>query len=189
MTWYHHLRPSFRRPTWWDVLHYGTRAVQGIGIVWVIQNYVVDMRSCIGASMLPTLRAEGTWVLISRYPPALRPPSLKIGDLVSAQSPVRPDREVCKRVIGLPGDTVCVDPVGAARGHGGWEDGAGGREHVVVPKGHVWVAGDNMSGSIDSRMFGPISLALIRGKVFYRLLPNPGPLENALHELDIDDDD
>lgn len=36
-----------------------------------------------------------------------------------------------------------------------------------MPKGHVWVAGDNMSNSIDSRHYGPVPIAMIRGKATY----------------------
>lgn len=34
-----------------------------------------------------------------------------------------------------------------------------------VPEGHCWVVGDNLGNSRDSRMFGPLPLALVRGKV------------------------
>jgi mitochondrial inner membrane protease subunit 2 len=35
---------------------------------------------------------------------------------------------------------------------------------VVVPKGHIWVEGDNWRHSYDSRDFGPVSLNLVDGK-------------------------
>lgn len=34
-----------------------------------------------------------------------------------------------------------------------------------VPKGHVWLEGDNLRNSSDSRSYGPIPYALIRGRV------------------------
>jgi inner membrane protease subunit 2 len=36
-----------------------------------------------------------------------------------------------------------------------------------VPKGHVWVEGDNKDGrkTLDSLHYGPISMSLIQGKV------------------------
>ena len=39
---------------------------------------------------------------------------------------------------------------------------------VQVPDGHVWLQGDNLPNSTDSRHYGPVPLALIRGKVFYK---------------------
>ncbi|KZO99301.1 LexA/Signal peptidase [Calocera viscosa TUFC12733] len=186
--WTHRYVPS-RPPTTRKLVHYSKRAVQFLGFLWLFEEWGADVRLAWGASMLPTLRHDTSIVLVSKYPPAFRPPNLKVGDLVVAQSPLKQHWQVLKRVVGLPGDTICVDPSGAVRGHGGWEDGGGGREHVVVPRGHVWLAGDNMSASIDSRTFGPISLALLKGKVFYRIWPDPGPLENTLRELDTGDED
>ncbi len=36
---------------------------------------------------------------------------------------------------------------------------------VVVPKGHVWVEGDNATMSVDSRHIGAVPAALISGRV------------------------
>ena len=40
---------------------------------------------------------------------------------------------------------------------------------MQVPKGHVWLQGDNAYNSTDSRHYGPVPYALIQGKVFYRV--------------------
>jgi nickel-type superoxide dismutase maturation protease len=37
----------------------------------------------------------------------------------------------------------------------------------------LWVAGDNPSASTDSRHFGPVPLAAIRGRVVLRYWPKP----------------
>lgn len=50
-----------------------------------------------------------------------------------------------------------------------------------IPPGHCWLVGDNMTASRDSRIFGPVPLALVRGKVLakinspfsYQWLENP----------------
>lgn len=42
---------------------------------------------------------------------------------------------------------------------------------VVVPRGHVWVEGDNAANSLDSRQYGPIPLGLIRSRAVLRLWP------------------
>jgi inner membrane protease subunit 1 len=34
-----------------------------------------------------------------------------------------------------------------------------------VPKGHMWVTGDNLPHSVDSRRYGPIPLAMVNGKI------------------------
>lgn len=53
-----------------------------------------------------------------------------------------------------------------------------------VPAGHCWVAGDNQAHSRDSRLYGPVPLALVRGKVVGRVLPfrEMGRFENTLTE-------
>ena len=36
---------------------------------------------------------------------------------------------------------------------------------MQVPEGHVYVVGDNMPWSRDSRIYGPVPLGLVNGKV------------------------
>lgn len=187
---------------------------------------------------------------------------LKVGDLVVALSPFDPSRAVCKRVIGLPGDTVCLDPrmrplpesawrgrkatpppskdeleskmvrfedllssVGApsapttpkrtserigeidllksmdtdpdstedtqAHNSAALKDlqstyvrSKGDVQYVTVPLGHVWLAGDNLANSTDSRHYGPVPLGMVRGKVLARAWPNPRWLTNGIRLYD-----
>lgn len=43
---------------------------------------------------------------------------------------------------------------------------------ICVPKGHVWLEGDNSENSIDSRTYGPVPMGLIQSRAFFRLYPN-----------------
>ncbi len=54
-------------------------------------------------------------------------------------------------------------------------------EGDVVPKGHVWLQGDNYHNSTDSRHYGPIPYSLLRGKVFYKIWPlsEAGPVKST----------
>ena len=103
---------------------------------------------------------HGEYVLENRLSYALRPESISRGDVVTLRSPLDPFRIVCKRVIGLAGDVVCVDPTGVT---------ASSTEYVIVPKGHVWLSGDNAAMSRDSRHYGPVPTALIQGKLCARV--------------------
>jgi mitochondrial inner membrane protease subunit 1 len=121
-----------------------------------------------GPSMEPTIGDRGEYVIENTLSYKLRPDSIARGDLVTLRSPLDPFRIVCKRVIGLAGDVICVDPTGQM---------APSIEHVIVPKGHVWLCGDNAAMSRDSRQYGPVSIALIQGKLMARVsmpiqLPN-----------------
>ncbi|KAF3832540.1 hypothetical protein F7725_026205 [Dissostichus mawsoni] len=80
------------------------------------------------------------------------------GDIIIAKSPFDPNMNVCKRVIGLEGDKVCTSSPSDLF-----------KAHTYVPKGHVWLEGDNLRNSSDSRSYGPIPYALIRGRVCIKL--------------------
>ena len=68
---------------------------------------------CFGPSMLPTLNMTGDIVgyehLTQRFS------KLDTGDLVVAVSPTDPSKLVCKRIIGVEGDRVCIDPISMHR--------------------------------------------------------------------------
>ena len=110
--------------------------------------------------MLPTLANEGELVIEDRMTFRLFPDRLSRGDLITLKSPLEPERIICKRVIGLPGDIVCVDPTGGK---------APSSEHVKIPKGHVWISGDNAAWSRDSRDYGPVSISLIQGRIIAKV--------------------
>lgn len=70
----------------------------------------------------------------------------------------------------MPGDLISVVTPGRKDEDLGKDDGEGDwanmKEGVVqVPEGHCWVAGDNLEWSRDSRVFGAVPLALVKGKV------------------------
>lgn len=90
----------------------------------------------------------------------LYPPKLNRGDLIVARSPIDPRAVVCKRLIGIGGDVICVDPSGKMEP---------ASTHVVIPEGYVWVTGDNLPMSRDSRTYGPLPLGAVRGKIFARV--------------------
>jgi signal peptidase I len=152
----------------------------------------LSSKLCEGRSMVPTLNEFGDVVLLenvdaSRASSSSKPyGGLEIGDVVMARSPTEPnDREayVCKRIHALPGDPVPRDSRfdrSGASGTGavGSYAGAGGAAVNVVPPDAVWLLGDNQRNSIDSRHYGPVPLALITGRVIFRVHPadEAGPI-------------
>ncbi|RKP00036.1 hypothetical protein CXG81DRAFT_13712 [Caulochytrium protostelioides] len=108
----------------------------------------------VGPSMLPTLHMEGDVVLLSHL--AFTP---QAGDLVVFKSPLDPRRFVVKRVVGVPGDTIRCDgppPPDAL-------------VPLTVPPGTLWVQGDNVANSTDSRHYGPVPIGLVVGRVVMAL--------------------
>jgi signal peptidase I len=96
------------------------------------------------------------------------------------------NRQLIKRVIGLPGDRVVVKdgtitvynslhpegfqpdrtlPYGSVIGE------TSGDIDVRVEAGEVYVCGDNRDNSLDSRSFGPIKASDIVGKLIFRVFP------------------
>ncbi|KAK8189376.1 peptidase S24/S26A/S26B/S26C [Phyllosticta capitalensis] len=132
--------------------------VAGYFLLHAFWTYGFTIRPTAGASMVPNLPTFGTAVLISKQ--HRRGRNIEVGDLVSFDHPMKLGESAIKRVIGMPGDFVLRDTP---------EKGDG--IMLQVPEGHMWVAGDNQSASRDSRMFGPIPLALVRGKVLAQVYP------------------
>lgn len=98
------------------------------------------------------------------------------------------DKQLIKRVIGIPGDRVVVsngkitiynrdNPDGFVPdttlpyGADGSIPYTSGDKDVTIAKGEVFVSGDNRSNSYDSRSFGPIPVKDIIGKLQVRIFP------------------
>ncbi|WZZ38106.1 hypothetical protein YC2023_034365 [Brassica napus] len=113
-----------------------------------------------GPSMLPTLNLTGDVILAEHV--SHRFGKIGLGDVVLVRSPTDPMKMVTKRVLGLEGHRLSfyADPLVG-------DDSV----NVVVPKGHVWIQGDNVHASTDSRNFGPVPYNLIEGKALLRVWP------------------
>ncbi|KAJ1665329.1 hypothetical protein IW140_001502 [Coemansia sp. RSA 1813] len=115
--------------------------------------------------MAPTLNIVGDLLLVERLP-GWRD-RIKVGEIVCFVSPLSPERRASKRVLGMAGDIVCVDPT------------VDKMSFMAVPKGHVWLQGDNYSNSTDSRAHGPVPLGLLRGRVLACVWPSSRWLRSA----------
>ncbi|WP_297679211.1 signal peptidase I [Tepidiforma sp.] len=169
-----------------------------------VQHYRVD-----GSSMEPTLE-DGEFLLVNslaysrvdvaalaRWVPgwAPGPPAERYlfggpqrGDIVVFHHPSGVHRDLVKRVIGLPGETVeirqgtvyidgraLVEPYLAAA-----EPPIGDMAPVRIPADAYFVMGDNRNHSQDSRVLGPIPADRIVGKAFITWWPRDrfGPAPN-----------
>ncbi|KAI8070423.1 mitochondrial inner membrane peptidase complex catalytic subunit [Gongronella butleri] len=135
----------------------GVYVVQFACFAHMFNQYVAEFTFCIGPSMLPSFNMSGDIVLVDHISPRFKP--LAPGDVIVCWSPAIPGRAVLKRIIGMPGDHICKDPT------------IDEPKYIDVPKGHVWVAGDNLSNSTDSRSYGPVPMGLIRGRVIAKAWP------------------
>ncbi|KAI6809113.1 hypothetical protein KC367_g7677 [Hortaea werneckii] len=153
----------------------------------IFMEYFYILTAAYGISMLPTIASNGDCLLISKY--YRRGREVQVGDVVSYKLPLKPGENGVKRVVGLSGDFVEVKEAVVEE----VEEEDGGRRKVVgsrprclqVPQGHCWVVGDNLAWSRDSRIFGPLPLALVTGKVIAKWswsswVPQWGRIEHGL---------
>lgn len=103
--------------------------------------------------MEPTLQSNNILITEHLTPRFHR---LRKGDIIIAKNPSNPKQNICKRITGVSGDKV--------RGQFSL------RSHIV-PRGHVWLEGDNSSNSADSRLYGPVPEGLIKSRVVGRVWP------------------
>ena len=143
---------------------------------FVLAHFVVD-----GTSMASTLH-DGDRVFVNKLSYRLHDPNR--GDVVVLHE-IRgtTDRDLIKRVVALPGETIEVrncevtidgrkldepylDPQVVTPGNCG-----GDLTPTVIPDEHVFVMGDNRGGSLDSRNLGPIDESDLVGRAFVVFWP------------------
>lgn len=127
-----------------------------------VQNYQIS-----GDSMEHTLH-NSQYVLVNKIAYLFHAPER--GDVIVFHEPDVPDRDLIKRVIGLPGDKITMD------GSNIWVNGIELNEPYIVAKwnpntenitlkaNEYFVMGDNRPNSQDSRYFGPVPKDNIVGK-------------------------
>lgn len=115
--------------------------------------------------MQPTLTSNNI-LLCSKV--AQRFNKINRNDIVIAIHPTAPTSLICKRIIGLEGDTIIMNSTADNREET--------REYndtktVIIKRGYSWIEGDNRINSTDSRNYGPIPVGLIKSRVVARIWP------------------
>ncbi|SCU89305.1 LAMI_0D13080g1_1 [Lachancea mirantina] len=139
-------------------------ALRSFCFIHIIHSHVYEFTETRGESMLPTLAATSDYVhALKRYSNGR---DCKIGDCIIAAKPTDPHQRVCKRITGMPGDLILVDPsMGSNVSQTDEDYDDHFNSFIKVPKGHVWVTGDNLSQSLDSRTYNSLPMGLIKGKI------------------------
>ncbi|GFH26781.1 mitochondrial inner membrane signal peptidase, partial [Haematococcus lacustris] len=123
---------------------------------YVFSKYGCFLSRVSGPSMFPTFSGHNDIVVVDALTPIFN--GVQAGDVVICVRPVDPSEHIIKRVVAVAGDEVVLYPD---------KDHAHIRR-VKVPVGHVWIQGDNLLHSLDSRVYGPVPAALLRGRVLYQ---------------------
>lgn len=161
-------------------------------LVQVINTFLLQSYRVYGSSMYSTLENNDR-LIISKFGKtsskiAGKTYAPKRADIVVFQSPIDPDIQLIKRVIGLPGDRVVVkdgsitvfnkdNPEGFNPDDAPYGEDlprTSGNTDITVPKGHIFVSGDNREGgnSLDSRNeLGTVPEENIIGTLKVRIWP------------------
>ncbi|EFP02437.1 hypothetical protein GCK72_010272 [Caenorhabditis remanei] len=115
-------------------------------------KHVGELVICSGPSMHPAVQ-DGDFVLSERL--TIKNNNVQIGDIVGCENPQKAKELLCKRVVAKEGHPVESHLLPSGR----------------VPIGHVFVVGDNLALSTDSRQFGPVPEGLVQIRLTLRIWP------------------
>jgi len=148
-------------------------------VVFVVQPVKVE-----GTSMQPRLENDER-IFVNKFKYNFEP--IQRGDIVVFWFPDEPSKSFIKRVIGLPGETIGMDPLGHITINGvpidesylAPERNQAARERwrtvrddwKVVKQHYYFVMGDNRDASNDSRSWGLVPEKYIYGKSMFRYWP------------------
>lgn len=113
-------------------------------------EYIAEVMLCTGRSMEPTIFSHDI-IVTERLSQLFQ--TISAGDIVVVRSPTSPRSNICKRVTAVAGEYA----------------GAWGQD--LVPRGHIWLEGDNAADSTGSHAFGAVPTGLVRGRVLLRVWP------------------
>ncbi len=177
-----------KKSTIWE---YAESIIIALVLALVIRTFVVQAFKIPSGSMEPTLEI-GDHLLVNKFIYGIKIPFTSInlfpwkspqrGDVIVFIYPLEPDKDFIKRVIGVGGDTVSmvnkklyINGVEVPDPHAFYRENTillGDVQKldnfgpVTVPKGSLFVMGDNRDHSFDSRFWGFVPLKDVLGKAF-----------------------
>lgn len=175
------------RPTGGDVEAKRHRSLQGtvietlliiaaaFAIAMLVQTFMFRITGILQESMEPTIY-EGDRIIVNCLTYRFGEPER--GDVIVARDPDDKKKDIIKRVIALGGETIevtdgvlYINGVVVDEPYVINEDVVRGQPKTTVPEGYVYVMGDNRPKSGDSRIFGPVAIDEIIGKVVCVMWP------------------
>ncbi|OGP78595.1 MAG: signal peptidase I [Deltaproteobacteria bacterium RBG_16_49_23] len=182
--------------------------VIAILIALFIRTFIVQAFKIPSSSMEPTLQV-GDHILVSKFIYGIKVPftgtklfkykNPQRGDTIVFIYPKDTSKDFIKRVIGIGEDRVDIegnkvyvngkqieDPWGHYDIKNEWRRNlgpVGPYEHVVVPKDHLFVLGDNRDNSQDGRFWGFVNVTEVKGKAFIIYFSWDQHAENLLNKI------
>ena len=170
---------------------YAEAIIVALALALFIRTFVVQAFKIPSGSMEPTLQI-GDHILVNKFIYGVKIPFTTIqlfplenpqrGDVLVFIYPLDPSKDFIKRVVAVEGDTVkmvskklYINGIEVPDSHAVYteESPLSGEVQkrdnfgpVTVPKGALFVLGDNRDRSLDSRFWGFVPLEEVRGKAF-----------------------
>ncbi len=142
-------------------------------IAFVVRYFVVEGYYIPSGSMKPTL-VPGNRVLVAKFYYRLYQPQR--GDIIVFRYPSNEKKNLIKRIIALPGETVRIEnglvyingvPIQGDQFNREYVNVGGyGRGEQIIPGNSYFVLGDNSHNSDDSRFWGYVPFKNILGRAF-----------------------
>lgn len=148
-------------------------ALLGATLMVMVHLFVIQVSIVRGNSMEPALH-DGDRLVVDRVSHSLG--ELHRGDVVVLRYPRNPAVDFVKRIVALPGDRVAMERGVLLVNDRIADDFERIRDshdfaEQTVPAEHFFVLGDNRPISCDSREFGLVPQALLKGRVRIRFWP------------------
>ncbi len=173
------------------IREYAEAVIIAIVLALFIRTFIVQAFKIPSGSMLPTLKV-GDYLLVNKFIYGIKNPfngetlipvsTPERGDVVVFRYPKDRSIDYIKRVVGIPGDTIVMkdkqlfingekttDPHAWISNTEILPKTESVRDNfgpVIVPKGHIFVMGDNRDNSYDSRFWGFVDEKEILGQAF-----------------------
>lgn len=146
-----------------------------VGKAFVFSMYIIPSQSMVSTLEVGDMLIGDRLAYNSNKTP-------QVGDIVTFKDPEDESTILIKRVIATEGQIVELkDGDVYVDGEKLDEDYTNGKPSYelisnitypyTVPKGKIWVMGDNRTNSKDSRYFGAVSVASVEAKVWFRYYP------------------
>ncbi len=165
-----------------NIVEWVAVVIGAVLVALVIKTFVVQAFKIPSESMAPTL-LDGDRVVVNKL--SYDAHELNRGDVVVFSRPPglpagpNDPKDLIKRVIGLPGDTLLTRDGAVYVNDRRLEEPylpEGTMTYdidrpLVVPEGTVFLLGDNRGHSSDSRVFGPVDVDTVIGRAFMIMWP------------------
>ena len=170
---------------------YAEAIVVALVLALIIRSFVVQAFKIPSGSMEPTLEI-GDHILVNKFIYGIKIPFTRVnliplgtpkrGEVIVFIYPLEPEKDFIKRVIAVEGDTVkivdkklYINGVEVPDPHAVYKEDTilpadvQKRDNfgpVNIPRGKLFVLGDNRDRSLDSRFWGFVPLEDVKGKAF-----------------------